>query len=194
MSSLRLAGCPTWLDVRVGWMSESAGCPSRLDVPVGWMSESAGCPVGWMSSWLDVQSAGCPVGWMSFGWMSESAGCPSRLDVRRLDVQSAGSPVGWMSSRLDVQSAGCPSAGCLSAGCESAGCPQVEVSSCLSSWAWKVLEQASGDKPRCFLPSFTGSHPSWQSRTFLCRLELSLHHPRSSTFLRATKPERLLRT
>ena len=110
-----LAGCPSRLDVRVGWMSKSAGCPSRLDVRVGWMS-----------SRLDVQLVGCPVGWMSFGWMSESAGCPSRLDVRRLDVQSAGSPVGWMSSRLDVQSAGCPSAGCLSAGCESAGCPQVE--------------------------------------------------------------------
>ena len=109
-----LAGCPSRLDVRVGWMSKSAGCPSRLDVRVGWMS-----------SRLDVQLVGCPVGWMSFGWMSESAGCPSRLDVRRLDVQSAGSPVGWMSSRLDVQSAGCPSAGCLSAGCESAGCPQV---------------------------------------------------------------------
>ena len=90
------AGCPSRLDVQVGWMSQSAGCPSRLDV------QSAGCPVGWMSSRLDVQSAGCLL-----------AGCPSRLDVRvgwmsvgwmssRLEVQSAGCPVGWMSSRLDV--------------------------------------------------------------------------------------------
>ena len=90
------AGCPSRLDVQVGWMSQSAGCPSRLDV------QSAGCPVGWMSSRLDVQSAGCLL-----------AGCPSRLDVRvgwmsvgwmssRLEVQSAGCPVGWMSSWLDV--------------------------------------------------------------------------------------------
>ena len=104
--------------------TKSAGCLSRLDVRVGWMSESAGCPVGWMSSRLDVQLAGCPVGWMSESAGCPSAGCLSAGCPSRLDVQSAGCPVGWMSIRLDIQSAGCPSAGCLSAGCESAGCPQ----------------------------------------------------------------------
>ena len=106
--------------------TKSAGCLSRLDVRVGWMSESAGCPVGWMSSRLDVQLAGCPVGWMSESAGCPSAGCLSAGCPSRLDVQSAGCPVGWMSIRLDIQSAGCPSAGCLSAGCESAGCPQGE--------------------------------------------------------------------
>ena len=104
--------------------TKSAGCLSRLDVRVGWMSESAGCPVGWMSSRLDVQLAGCPVGWMSESAGCPSAGCLSAGCPSRLDVQSAGCPVGWISIRLDIQSAGCPSAGCLSAGCESAGCPQ----------------------------------------------------------------------
>ena len=79
------AGCPSWLDVRVGWMS------SRLDV------QSAGCPVGWMSSRLDVWVGWMSVGWMSFGWMSESAGRPVGWMSSRLDVHSAGYPVGWMS-------------------------------------------------------------------------------------------------
>ena len=83
--------------------TKSAGCLSRLDVRVGWMSESAGCPVGWMSSRLDVQSAGC------LSRLDVRRLDVFRLDVRvgwtssRLDVQSAGCPFGWISSRLDVR-------------------------------------------------------------------------------------------